>query len=253
MVIVHNCASAERRGVLRLRAHERADQIHLPQSNHKRRSRMREAKETDASARRLLNRAQVAAKFGRGVRTIDHWRRHKMLPPTNATGAPRWDEKVIDAVISGELLSVGMVEKLQRKTGKMKTRIESLLRRVEEGCALSPRQKTEMLNAPNGTVDSNIADAIGYHGDDLRGACDFALKIDAARGELVAQIAEIAAGGRPPEPNERAGFLSKVAMLLGSPSAEICLALDISETASWANARDALARRFDAKTKRRAA
>lgn len=214
---------------------------------------MREAQETDASARRLLNRAQVAAKFGRGVRTIDHWRRHKMLPPTNATGAPRWDEKVIDAVISGELLSVGMVEKLQRKSEKMQYRIEEILRRVGEGRALTPRQRNELRPAPAGTIESNVADALGYRGEDMQGACELALKIDAARGQIVAHVADIAAGGALPEQGERDVFLSRVAMLRGQPGAELCLALDISTTAGWNVVRDALARRFDAKPKRSAA
>ncbi len=215
---------------------------------------MREASYgTYASDDPLLNRAQVAAEMGVGIRTVDHWRRHGMLPPTNVTGAPRWRRSVIESVKSGELLSAGTIEKLERKSKKMHARIEEILRRVGEGRPLSPRHKTELRSAPSGSVDGNVADALGYRGDDLRGACELALKIDDARGELVSRIAEIAAGGRLPNQEERAMFLSRVAMLLGSPSPEICLALDISTTASWANARDALARRFDAKTKRAAA
>ena len=147
----------------------------------------------------------------------------------------------------------GTIEKLERKAEKMQFRINDLIRRVGDGQPLTPRQRNELRPAPGGTIESNIAECSGYHGDDIQGAIGLAIKIDADRERLVSRIAEITAGGEHPNKEERAAFLSRVAMLRGQPSQELCLALDISTTASWNVVRDALARRFDAKPARRAA
>lgn len=200
----------------------------------------------------FFDREDLARIFGVTTRTVDRWHAAGILPSVHL-GKPRWPRSVVEAVMAGELIGVGTLEKLERKSEKMKTRIEEILRRVGEGRALTPRQRNELRSAPSGTVDGNIADMLGYRGDDIQGAIGLAIKIDADRERLVSQIAEITAGGEHPNKEERAAFLSRVAMLRGQPSQELCLALDISTTASWNVVRDALARRFDAKPARRAA
>ncbi len=201
----------------------------------------------------MLSRAEVARELGISERTLSRYQDNGVLPPIYVGARPRWPKSTVDAVKAGLVMGPGTIEKLERKAEKMQFRINDLIRRVGDGQPLTPRQCNELRPAPAGTIESNVADALGYHGEDMQGACELALKIDADRKRIVAQVADIAAGGALPEQGGRAVFLSRVAMLRGQPGAELCLALDISTTAGWNVVRDALARRFDAKPKRSAA
>ena len=94
----------------------------------------------------------------------------------------------------------------------MQSRLEEILRKVARGEPLTARWRAELLARRTAWRPAESYQALRYHETDLRGVCDFALKIDADRDELVAQITSIAAGGRVPHENERALFLSRVAM-----------------------------------------